>query len=338
MLPYINVLGRDIPMYGICALVGLIFGAVLIILTTRKRRDYSKIHIINIPIFAAVGAFVGAHIVYFITRIDFLVKALQTGKVFDSWDNFSYVFSEVFGGMVFYGGLLGAILAAFIYCKAAKVDFSLYADIFAPAIPLFHAFGRVGCVFAGCCYGMESSWGLTYTHTENGITHTVTRLPLPLIEAGCNLIIMAVLLLLSRKKLKKGSLMGIYFICYSVVRFTDEFFRGDEIRGRLFGLSTSQWISIFVLALGIFMLLNRYVLKNKDRFGYKVPTGEVPEGYIYNKNAGAVAPHEQAKLKFQDPPAKKPAPEQDTPPEQDSPAPDKPAETDSEKKAGEPEE
>lgn len=303
MLPKINIFGKDFPMYGICALVGLIFGGVLILLMIRKRRDYSKIHIVNIPIFAAIGAFVGAHIVYFITRLDFFVKAMQQAdKVFSSWEKFSYVISEVFGGMVFYGGLLGAILAAFIYCKAAKVDFSLYADIFAPAIPLFHAFGRVGCVFAGCCYGLEVDWGIPVQHLlENNTIEWHNHVPIPLIEAGCNLLIMTALIILSTKKLKKGSLMGIYFICYSVVRFIDEFFRGDEIRGRLFGLSTSQWISIFVLALGIFMLLNRYVLKKKDSFGYRVPTGEVPEGYIYNKNAGAVSPHEQAKMKLNSP-------------------------------------
>jgi|GEM_PF-76484 len=297
MLPYISVFGRPIPMYGLCALTGLLFAAGLIILTIRKRRDYSKIHIINIPIFAAIGAFLGAHIVYFFTRFDFFLNSMQhLDVVFESWDNFHLVFTEVLGGMVFYGGLLGAILAAFIYCKAAKAEFSLYADLFAPAIPLFHAFGRVGCVFAGCCYGIEASWGLPYTHTHDGVTETVTRLPLPLIEAGFNLLIMVILLALRNKHLKKGSLLGIYFISYALVRFIDEFFRGDEIRGKLFGISTSQWISIIVLALGIYMLLNRYVLKNKDKFGYKVPTGQIPEGYVYNKNAGAVAPWEQNRL------------------------------------------
>ena len=298
MFPYINVFGRDIPMYGICALVGLLFAAGLIILTTRRRKDYSKIHIINIPIFAAIGAFLGAHIVYFITRLDFFVRSMQhLDLVFSSWDTFHLVFTEVFGGMVFYGGLLGAILAAFIYCKAAKTDFSLYADIFAPAIPLFHAFGRVGCVFAGCCYGIECAWGLDYPHTHDGVTETVTRLPLPLIEAGCNLIIMALLLLLQNKRLKKGSLLALYFILYAVVRFIDEFFRGDEIRGKLFGLSTSQWISMLVLALGVVMLLRRYSFKGKERFAYRVPTGQIPEGFVYNKNAGAVSASEQYKLR-----------------------------------------
>ena len=294
MYPYINIPGRPIPTYGLCALTGIIIAAIVVIITLRGRKDYSRLHIVNIPIFAAIGAFLGAHLVYFITRLDFFVKAMQHSDiVFSSWDNFSYVLGEVFGGMVFYGGLLGAILAACIYCKAAKVDFSLYADILAPVIPLFHAFGRVGCVFAGCCYGIESSWGL---HYPEGTDAAGTRIPLPLIEAGCNLIIMTVLFILSKKHLKKGSLMGIYFILYSVVRFTDEYFRGDAIRGKLLGLSTSQWISILVLALGIFMLLNRYVLKSKDSFGYRVPKGQIPPGYVYNKNAGALAPWEQEKL------------------------------------------
>lgn len=299
MMPYIYVLGRPLPMYGLCALVGLLFGAALIILTTRKRRDYSKVHIVNIPMFAALGAFLGAHIVYAITRIDYLADAIKNSDVnFDTGEHTFDVISNFLGGMVFYGGLIGAILAAFIYCKAAKVDFSLYADIFAPAIPLFHTFGRIGCVFAGCCYGIESEWGLHYPHGDS----TVTRLPLPLIEAGCNLIIMAALLILRKKHLKKGSLLGIYFMSYAVVRFVDEFFRGDEIRGKLLFLSTSQWISLFVFAAGLFMILNRYVLKNKDKFGYHVKSGETQEGYIWNKYAGAVAPWEQYKLKDYQPP------------------------------------
>ena len=291
MYPYVYVFGRPLPMYGLCALVGLLVSAGLIVLTLRKRRDYSKIHIVNIPLFAAIGAFVGAHILYAITRMEVLVQALQKNAF--SFDTIK----EMFGGMVFYGGLIGAIFAAFLYCKIARADFSLFADIFAPAIPLFHTFGRIGCVFAGCCYGIEASWGLTYTEVHHGVMHAVTRLPLPLIEAGCNLIIMAALLILSHKRLKKGSLMAIYFMAYAVVRFIDEFFRGDEIRGKLFGLSTSQWISILVFAAGVFMILNRYVLKSKDKFGYHVRRGEVPEGYIYNKYAGAVAPWEQHKLK-----------------------------------------
>ena len=297
-MPYLYILGKPLPMYGLSVLVGIIISGILVYKTTRKRRDYSKIYLINIPLVSTIGAFLGAHLVYAITRIDVLTYALEhKDEYFGSFEGFIKVFTNMFGGMVFYGGLLGAIIAAYLYCKAAHADFSLYADILAPAIPLFHAFGRIGCTFAGCCYGLEASWGIPVLHVHDDQTsHMVNHIPVPLIEAGCNIILMAILLILSKKKLKKGSLLAIYFIMYSVIRFIDEFFRGDLIRGHLFGLSTSQWISIAVLFTGIYMLLRRYVLKTKDNYGYHVPVGEIPEGYAYNKYAGAISPYEQEKF------------------------------------------
>ena len=290
MFPFIDLFGIHIPTYGLSALAGIAAASVLVFFRLRGRKDYSKSHMIIMLIFAFIGAFVCAHILYAITRIDFLITVIKSGvNIFSSADIFLTVFAELFGGMVFYGGMIGALLGAFIYCKATKLDFDTYTDIFAPAIPLFHAFGRVGCVFAGCCYGIEASWGLPYPvrHSDGTITDTVTRLPVPLIEAGFNLIIMMILLFLSKKNFKKGSLLSFYFIMYSVVRFTDEFFRGDEIRGRLFALTTSQWISI-----------RRYVFKSKERFGYNVPKGEVPEGYAYHPYTGAIPPHEIEKYKL----------------------------------------
>lgn len=297
-MPYIYLFGKPLPMYGLSVLAGIIISGILVYTTTKKRRDYSKIYLINIPLISTVGAFLGAHIVYAITRADVLKYAFEhSEEALGSFGAFINVFSEMFGGMVFYGGLLGAILAACLYCKAAHADFPLYADIFAPEIPLFHAFGRIGCTFAGCCYGLEASWGIPVLHVhEDNTTHMSNHIPVPLIEAGLNIILMVILLILSNKKLKKGSLLAIYFIMYSAVRFTDEFFRGDLIRGHLFGLSTSQWISIAVLAAGIYMLLRRYVLKTKDNYSCKVPVGEVPEGYAYNQYAGAISPYEQEKF------------------------------------------
>lgn len=299
MMPYFNLLGRPIPMYGICALVGILLSGVLVWVILKKRKDYSKIHIINIPLAAAVGALIGAHAVYFLTRLDTLIEAFQNADTkFSSFVSTVSVLADVFGGMVFYGGLIGAIIAADIYCKVSRVDFSLYADIFAPAIPLFHAFGRIGCTFAGCCYGLEASWGVPVIHMHNdGTFHTATHIPVPLIEAACNIILMIILLILRSKNFKKGSLLAIYFIMYSVIRFTDEFFRGDLIRGRFLWFSTSQWISIIMLGVGIYMLLRRYTLKSKVQYGYHVPLGEIPEGYDYNKYAGAISPWEQEKLR-----------------------------------------
>ena len=211
-MPYIYLFGKPLPMYGLSVLAGIIISGILVYTTTKKRRDYSKIYLINIPLISTVGAFLGAHIVYAITRADVLKYAFEhSEEAFGSFGAFINVFSEMFGGMVFYGGLLGAILAACLYCKAAHADFPLYADIFAPAIPLFHAFGRIGCTFAGCCYGLEASWGIPVLHVhEDNTTHMSNHIPVPLIEAGLNIILMVILLILSNKKLKKGSLLAIH--------------------------------------------------------------------------------------------------------------------------------
>ena len=283
MLPKISIFGLLVPSYGICAIIGLIFASVMVYFSLKGRKDYSKTHLIFMLLCAMGGAAVGSRFVYMITRIDVMVYTAQNGiNIFESFDTFKEFITLILGGMVFYGGLLGALLAVKLYTIKTKVDFDIYADAFAPAIPLFHAFGRIGCLLGGCCYGIETSWGVHYTHiTQSGTEITVTRLPLPLIEACCNILIMLALLILRRRGFKKGSILAFYFVFYSVVRFTDEFFRGDEIRGKLFGLSTSQWISIILLFVGVFMLLNRYVLKNKDKFGYNVKKGEIPPGCAY---------------------------------------------------------
>ena len=285
MLPFIEFWGIRISMYGVCVFLGIVFSGILIHLNTKKRRDFNYIQIMNIPLFCAAGAFIGAKLLYFITRLNIFLSA-------KAWENFLYSFTEACGGMVFYGGLFGGVLTAYIYCRLAKIDFNLYADIYAPVIPLFHAFGRIGCFMAGCCYGAESSWGVVY-HNEYLAppVNDVTRLPIQLIEACLNIIIMLILVLLDKKRLKKGSLLALYFIIYAVVRFAGEFFRGDVIRGYFLFLSTSQWISIIALVIGIYMLLKRYVL-NKDKYERRLPTGEVPDGYVYNRYAGAVLPDE----------------------------------------------
>lgn len=285
MLPFIEIFGFKISMYGVCVLTGIIFSGILIHFNTKNRKDFSYIQIINIPLFSSAGAFIGAKLLYFLTRLDIFFGG-------EAWKNILYSVTEACGGMVFYGGLFGGVVTAYIYCRLAKIDFFLYSDIYAPAIPLFHAIGRIGCLMAGCCYGIESTWGIVYQseYLEPSV-NGVTRVPIQLIEAFLNIIIMLALVYFDKKRLKQGSLLALYFVMYSTVRFTDEFFRGDDIRGHLWYLSTSQWISIILFCTGIYMLLKRYV-SDKDRYEKRLPTGEIPEGYIYDQYAGLVKPDE----------------------------------------------
>ncbi len=112
-------------------------------------------------------------------------------------------------------------------------------------MPLFHAFGRVGCFLAGCCYGKKLERTITIL---NGIR--LERIPIQLIEAIFEFLLFIILTVI-RKKDDNVNILRIYLMSYSAFRFLDEFFRGDEIRGIFFGLSTAQWISLVIWAVYI---------------------------------------------------------------------------------------
>lgn len=266
MYPTITVFGIDIPSYGIAALLGIVAAVICVYFRVRKRKDIDSTQIINIPAMAFIGAFIGAHILYGLTHLDKQWWCLtHMGEVFASFDSFMAYFIDIWGGMVFYGGLLGGIAAGALYCRKLKLDTLLYADIYAPGIPLFHAFGRVGCFLGGCCYGVEWSWGVIYNNPNIPEENGVTRLPIQLFESAGDLIIFAVLLVLSNRKLRKGTLFMLYLLLYGILRFTTEFFRGDEIRGFLFGISTSQWISMILIVVSAAVFITQYIKNKKTR-------------------------------------------------------------------------
>ena len=160
------------------------------------------------------------------------------------------------GGSVFYGGLIGGMIVGFIYCNKKHYNLSDYSDIIAPGIPLFHFFGRIGCFLGGCCYGIESSFGFT-VHNNQLLpsVNDVQRFPVQLLESLLNLILFFILAYLLKKELLKGKLFATYLLSYSVIRFFDEFLRGDTYRGFLLGLSTSQIISIVIFICSIIYLI-----------------------------------------------------------------------------------
>ena len=150
---------------------------------------------------------------------------------------------------VFYGGLVGAVLAATLYIRKRKLAFGEVADILIPAGVLFHVFGRIGCFFAGCCHGFAAHWGVA-------LRGGVPLVPVQLFESSFNLLLLTMMLTLRPERKRKGILMPLYLIAYSLGRFGLEFLRGDMNRGAAFGVSTSQWISLAILPVGLFMLWN----------------------------------------------------------------------------------
>lgn len=261
MFPSFTVFGREIGTYGIMIVLGAFAcGFVGNKLIKRFGRDIYDFMLIMLAM--GGGIFLGAHIVFTLTNIPTLVLAFQ--NIDKLWfDGFWTLLVHSVGGMVFYGGFLGGIGAIFIYCIFDKrIKPSNLLDIYAVITPLFHTFGRIGCFLGGCCYGVESEFGITiHGNTINPSVNDVNRFPIQLVEAGCNFLIFLLILYLFKKKIMSDKLIYIYMLIYPVVRFIDEFFRGDTYRGIWLGLSTSQWISIILFVFAVVML----IVKRNDK-------------------------------------------------------------------------
>ena len=156
---------------------------------------------------------------------------------------------------MFYGGLAGALSGKYAYCKIYQLDFGTAMKLIVPVLPLGHAFMRMGCFLAGCCYGIEHPWGITFT-AALGAPSGVPLLPVQLYETVLNLVIFAVLWTYTKTERSPLLTGALYALMYSTARFFLEFLRGDTIRGIFWGLPTSQFISIIVFAAAAGFLAN----------------------------------------------------------------------------------
>lgn len=203
----------------------------------------------GLTICAAATGLAGAKLLYYIT--DFR-EILEDPRILLNVSN----------GFVVYGGIICGVLCTMLYCRIRKMPFLRYADIMMPSVALGQAFGRFGCFLAGCCYGMETSCPLhiIFTHSDFA-PNNVPLIPTQLYSSALNLLNFIVLTRIAARKPRPGVVLCCYLLFYSTGRFIIEFFRGDLIRGSVGPLSTSQFISIFVIAAAVLLLA---VLRGKS--------------------------------------------------------------------------
>lgn len=240
---------NSISAYGLCGVTGFLLGiGYLFLITKRKAEDFSDF--IDIYVWAAIGAVIGAKLLYLLLAVPDILHSIKSGEA----GLRPYLKSMMSGGFIFYGGLFGAVLAVKIGTRYFALDFKKTLSIMVPAMPLAHALGRVGCTLVGCCYGRETQMciGITYTHSiyaPNG----VRLFPVQAMEALADLLLFGLLVFLLVKQEEAGDadrVFETYLALYAAVRFLLEFLRGDAVRGHWGWLSTSQWISVIIL-LGI---------------------------------------------------------------------------------------
>ena len=261
MFPSFELFGRTISMYMICALIG-IFAALPLTTHLARKKGLDDIEMLIMMLCSFGGVLVFSHLLYAFTVPQNVSFALSNLDKIKSFEDFLLLVNVVFGGAVFYGGLIGAIVVFLIYTKARKLNTGDYSDIGALAIPLFHTFGRIGCFMSGCCYGVEWEYGIKYENAIVESANHVHRFPVQLVEAGLNLALFFVLFYLYKKGKARHKLLALYLLIYPVYRFILEYFRGDTYRGFIFGLSTSQFISVILFVLAIIWLI---IAKAKEK-------------------------------------------------------------------------
>lgn len=233
MFPTINVLGCTIFVFPIILLIAF-FSCIYAYMYNGKYESMYLYEVLRCLIFILPFAVIGG-------KILFAVAASHSLQI-------SLIYNLLFGGFVYYGGLIGGTVGLWIYCKYRKKMFLEMTDVFFSIIPLGQGIGRIGCYLNGCCYGCVIHSRISVKYMIDGVEKRV--FPTWFIES---FFCFALFLIFWRfcKTCRCGFYTSAYLIYYSIFRFFIEFFRGDKIRGVWELLSTSQIISIISLIIGI---------------------------------------------------------------------------------------
>ncbi|MFH2033386.1 MAG: prolipoprotein diacylglyceryl transferase [Candidatus Margulisiibacteriota bacterium] len=232
MYPILLNLG-PVTIYSYGLMIALAFVAgIFVAIKAAKREGVSTEAVLDITLAVIISAIVGARIFYIIEFWrDFSVDPLS---MFMVWH----------GGLVFYGGLLFAIVAVIIASRIKNILLWKTLDIAAPAAALGYAIGRIGCFLNGCCYGVicDLPWAVKFPELLG------RRHPTQIYASICGLLIFAVLMYLGKRKMFNGQVFLAGVFLYSIYRFNIEFIR---VNMKYAGLSGSQWVSILMFVFSI---------------------------------------------------------------------------------------
>lgn len=234
--------------YGVLLAAAYLLGLKLAMVRARAR-GLDQARVLDLGIYIIISALVGAKLLMVI--VDFRSFVADPSELV----------TLARSGGVFYGGLITAVVVALWYIRRIGLPLWTTCDVFAPGIALGHVIGRMGCFFAGCCWGKPTDvpWAITFTNpyaaANVGTPLNVPLHPTQLYEAGAEAIILGLLLATERRgRPFPGRTFWLYMLLYAFTRFVIEFYRNDP-RGAVLMFSTSQFISLVLAPLSIVMLV-----------------------------------------------------------------------------------
>ena len=257
MYPVLLKIGNfSLYTYGLFIAVSFIVG-IIVARHEAGRLEEDQDKIMDLCFYVLLAAIVGSRLFYVLTNLEMFVS--DPLEILRIWNC----------GLVFYGGFIAALITAIIYLKKKKMLLFKTADIMAPPLAIGHAIGRMGCFFAGCCYGnaCDLPWAVIFTNPDSLAPVNIAVHPTQLYSFVANLLIFIFLWFFRKRKRYDGQLFWIYVFLYGVSRFLIEIFRGDFRGDFLFEvLSISQVIGAFMALISVIMLIlfRRRELKAKD--------------------------------------------------------------------------
>lgn len=231
--------GVKIYGYGLMIMIGII-AAIFLFSYRSKKKQYNDDNIWDMSILAIIFGIIGGKVLYIVTDIKYIIAQPS-------------VLKNIGNGFVIYGAIFGGILAVYLYSRKKGWNILNVFDLVIPSLPLAQGFGRIGCFLAGCCYGSVTTLpiGVEF-HNSPFVPANVHVHPTQIYSSVFDFLLTFFLLWYGRRERKSGRVFSLYLIIYSIGRFLIEFLR-DDPRGHVSIFSTSQFISLFIVLIGVLL-------------------------------------------------------------------------------------
>ena len=245
MFPNLITIGPVIiHTYGLFLALGLLAG-VMVTWKIKRREKIGTRQVFEMALLIIIAGIIGARGLYvFMNMSQYSNRPIDIFKI---WE----------GGFVFAGGIIVAISIIALYAWRRGLSFLKLGDLWAPAMAIGQGIGRVGCFFAGCCYGTPTDlkWGVVFNNPYSMAPLHISLHPTQLYSAASGFLIFVVLLLLHSKKKFEGQVFLWFLILHSTARLAIERFRGDARGILLAGTMTfTQSAAILILMTAVITL------------------------------------------------------------------------------------
>lgn len=234
--------GFGIPSYGTMLVISFIV-ALILVKREAKNRNISPVIIENLAFWLMVGVIIGGRILYVVLHP---AEFSDVTSIFEIWN----------GGMMFFGGFIGAFIAGVLYLKKQRISITLMSDIISPSVALGEFFTRIGCFLNGCCFGTPTKlpWGVIFPNgsfaAQAGLDCQIH--PTQLYSSLFGLFLFFFLHRMLHRKHRPGEVFAVFLIFYAGFRFGVDFIRYYEDMNNFL---INQIISVLLVLSGIILLI-----------------------------------------------------------------------------------